>query len=568
MSRRAPVLPVLLALLLIAGCSSRTERLYRRAEAFLAQGQFQMAAEEYQRLVSDDPRHPLADDAVYKLAYIYAEELGQPGAALVQYRALADNYPNSPYVDEALMRAMTIQRREFKDPEAVRALYEEICARFSERSELCARALLELARAYFDVEDYDQAAQVAGELDQRYPDQSSVRAQAALLRARACERQGMDPAEVEKLYERVVELYPDTHAAAMAKRSIGWIYYGRREEQQQQQQAEIRRRSRIIRGVPAYRSPDGQVVQALAALGAVLAHRGEQRSLDTLVALSGAPFVMVFDPERPQLAGSALDERPFEIVADALGFAYNVLSAPDAATAFESVHQALLQGHPVLILYGSPRRWIIVTGYDMAEQRVYYLPPDREDYATADRDAFLSAWAKASGSGSGVAGPEPFHQFSLGARMSTPDRAEILRTCVQRAAWVMRAGTIGDAPAGEEAWKALGAYLEACAAPDAGLRREAVARWAEQGLRSCLSLAESGTDMLREAASAVPGLDDAAERHRELLAEAALVARKIDEAVTAEEDAAAKWQAAAAQANYVAALHARLAQQLTDAVGG
>lgn len=568
MRRCARGLPVLLVLALIAGCSSRTERLYRRAEAFLAQGQIQMAAGEYQRLVSDDPHHPLADDALYKLAYIYAEELDQPGAALVKYRALADNYPDSPYVDEALMRAMTIQRREFKNPEAVRALYNEICARFRDRSELCARALLELARAYFDVEDYDRAAQVAGELDQRYPDQSSVRAQAALLQARACERKGMDQAEVEKLYEQVVERYPNTHAAAMAKRSIGWIYYGRREQQQQQQQAEIRRRSRIIRGIPTYHSQDSQLVQALAALRAILAHRGEQRSLDTLVALSGAPFVMVFDPERPQLAAWALDERPFEVVADALGFAYNVLSAPNAAAAFESIHQALLQGHPVLILYGSPRRWVIVTGYDMAKQRVYYLPPDRENYAVADRDAFLKAWAEASGSGSGVAGPEPFHQFSLGARMSTPDRAEILRTCVQRAAQVMRIGTINDAPAGEKAWQALGAYLESCSAPDSAPRREAVAHWAKQGLQPCLELAASGTDILREAMSVLPALDDAAERHKELLAEAALVARKIDEAVTAQGAAAEKWQAAAAQANYVAALHARLAQQLTDAAGG
>jgi len=561
-------LGVLLALALLAGCSSKAERLYRRAEAFLAQGQFQMAADEYQRLVKEDPRSPLADDALYKLAYIFAEETDAPGAALVQYRALADNYPSSPYADDALMRAMTIQRRTLKDPAAVRATYEELCRRFGTRRDLCARGLLQVASAQFETESYEQAATVAGELTAQYSDQASECAQAALLQARARKRMGDEPAQVEQLYEEIIARYPDTHAAVAAKRELGYSFYERREEQEQQQEAEVRRRSRTITGVPPHASQRGEVLQALAALRSALAQRGESRSLDTLIALSGAAFTVAFDPDRPWLARSVIDVKLFESVAEALGFACNVWSGPGAEQGFESVHQALLQGHPVLVLYGSPRRWVLVTGYDMGEDRVYFMPPDREDYAAASKASFLANWADASGSGSGVAGAESFYQFSLSARMSRPDSAALIATSVQRAARVMRATSLGGAPAGEEAWQALGAHLEACVPPEATDHRDQASRWVEDGLKPWLSVGEAGSEMLRQAAEVIDGVGDAAARHEELLTEAGLVAQKIDEAQAAGDEAAPKWEAAAAQANYVAALHARLARQLADASGG
>jgi len=558
----------LLALALLAGCSTRAERLYRRAETFLAQGQFQMAADEYRRLVGEHPRSSLADDALYKLAYILAEETGRPLAALVQYRRLADSYPSSPYADDALMRVMTIQRETLRDPEGVRATWDEMCDRFGDRKGLCARGMLEVARAHFEAEDYSAAAHVAEELTVKYSQQRRECSQAALLQARACERTGTEEGEIEALYEQVIEHYPDTHAAAMAKRRIGWIYFGKREEQQQQQAEELKRRSRIIANVPRHGTDeDGELMQGLAALRSALAHRGESRSLETLVALSGAAFALVFDPERPSLGRSALDRSPFESVAEALGFASNVWSGTNAHQAFESVHNAVLQGHPVLVLYGSPRTWVIVTGYDMAEERVHFMPPGRDGYASAGREGFLSNWAEASRSNSGVAGDEPFHQFSLGARMRRVEREELLRAVLRRAAEVMRATSIDDAPAGAAAWEAAAAFLEQCVQPDAQSLREQATRWAEETLRPHLACADMVQEIIQQAAQVAPEVGDAPMRYQELIEEARVVARKIDEATKVEEQPEAKWQAAAAQASYVAALHGRLAQQLAGACG-
>lgn len=565
--RRAGAAGALLALALLAGCSSKDERLFRRAEAFFAQGQFQVAAEEYARLAAEFPRSELADDALYKLGYILAEELDQPESALTQYWALADSYPGSAYADDALMRAMAIQRRVLRDPAAVRATYDEMCRRFADRMGLRARGLLEVGRAYFEAQDYHQASAVAQELAATYPQQAQELAQADLLRARCAERLGVDGAEVEKLYEAIIEHYPDTHAAAAAKREIGWRYFEKRAEHEQQAAEEIKRRSRVIRGVPAYASQRGEVLQALAALRALLAHRGEERALEMLVALSGAPFVTVFDLDRPALGRAALDVRPFEEVAEALGFAHNTMSSPTAEQGFESLHQALLQGRPVLVLYGSPRRWVIVTGYDVADDRVYFMPPDREGYAATSKAGFLSAWAQGSRSGSGVAGPEPFHQFSLSARTATPAASELARAVARRAARVMRAASIGGAPAGAAAWQALAAQLERAARADGADLREHLQAWAAEGLLPQLALMEQGTAALRDAVATTPHLAEAVVRHEELIAEARMIARKIDEAAAADADVETTWQAAAAQASYVAALHTRLAEQLAASAG-
>jgi len=565
--RRVGTAGALFALALLAGCSSKDERLFRRAEAFFAQGQFQVAAEEYARLAAEFPRSELADDAMYKLGYILAEELDQPEPALAQYWALADNYPGSSYADDALMRAMAIQRRVLRDPAAVRTTYDELCRRFADRPGLRARGLLEVGRAYFEAQDYEQASGVAVEVAATYPQQTQELAQADLLRARCSERLGVDGAEVEKLYEAIIERYPDTHAASAAKREIGWRYFEKRAEHEQQAAEEIRRRSRVIGGVPAYASQRGQLLQALAALRALLAHRGEERSLETLVGLSGAPFVMVCDLDRPALGRSALDVRPFEEVAEALGFAHNTMSSPTAEQAFESLHQALLQGRPALVLHGSPRRWVIVTGYDVAADRVSFMPPDREGYAAASKTGFLSAWAEGSRSDSGVAGPESFHQFSLSARTATPNGAELARAAAGRAARVMRAASIGGAPAGEAAWQALATQLERGARSDGADVRGQVRAWAADGLMPQLALMEQGTTVLRDAAGAIPHLAEAVGRHEELIAEARMIAQKIDEAAAADEDVETKWQAAAAQASYVAALHARLAEQLAASTG-
>lgn len=290
--------------------------------------------------------------------------------------------------------------------------------------------------------------------------------------------------------------------------------------------------------------------------------------MEWLLALYGAPFAVVFDAGRPSAGADPLQGSPFEIVAEALGFAHNKFSGSSPESAFDTVHQALLQGHPVIVRHGSPPRWIIVTGYDLREQQVHFMPPGRERYAVADREQFLAAWSSGSSRGSGVAGAEPFYQFSLAARLQQPSDDALLRAAVERAAEIMQRNTLSGAPAGAAAWQAAGAWLERCVAPEDPSIRETAAAWVDDSLRLWVEMARMVTPVLEKAEQAVPKLQGASARHAELVQEAELIARKVEEATAAQQEAPTKWQAAAAQANYVAALHQRLAEQFVAAANG
>jgi len=553
----------------LTGCSTRAQRLYRRAEAFLAQGQIKLAAQEYQRVVEEYPRDAIGDDALYKLAYVYAEEMGDPSSALVQYRRLADRYPSSPYADEALMRVLEIQRRVLHDPPAAKTTAEEVCRRFSDREQLCATACLEVARAEFDQEQYQQAIGTAQGVIGQYSGQTRQCAQAALLVARATEQMGGSQDKVESLYEDIIRNYPDTHSAATAKVRLGWMHYGAREQDKQKEADEKKRQSRTIKGVPPHGiGADTGQLQALSALRSLLAHRGETRELDELLALSGVAFQFVFDPGRPTVGRGIFAGNPFETVAQALGFAPNVWSSANSEQAFASVHQALLQGHPVIILYDAPpTSWVVVTGYELTTGQVYLLPAGRPEYTTVPRETFLSRWASSDKQVTPPMAPGPFYQFSLGARLRTPPEAGVVRDTLQHAVDLVRRRELSGVPAGQVAYERLAAHLESCGQPEATEARRQALRWAEVALPAQVSAREAGLAYLKHAAQVLSGaggrLNDVAQRYDEVVAETSLLSRKLREARAQTDEAGEKWEAAAAQARYLAALEARAAEQLS-----
>lgn len=561
---------IALAVMLTAGCSTKAERLYNRAETFFAQGQTKFAADEYERLADEFPRHPLADDALYKVAYIYAEEMSKPSLAMARYRHLADRYPQSSYVDDALLRIMDIQRTELESPDAVQITCDELCRRFPSRKQLCAQGRLTVALTYFDTEQYEEASASAQLLLDQYSAQERQCAQAALLIARSAEKQGdLDREAVVALYEHVVASYPDTHSAATAKGTIGWLYYEVRGEHEQQQREQMKQRSRIIRGVPSHGGA-GTQRQALSVLRSALIHRGAERSMQDLLALSGVAFEFVFDPARPGLAQAIFPRNPFETIASRLGFAYNVLSSSAAPQAFDSVHQALLQNHPVIILYGSESQWILVTGYDMEGDQVHYLPPGRDGYAVTAKQNFLSNWG-AAGGGSSALAPGRFYQFSLAARLRTPPESEVASETLRQAAELMMGSELAGAPAGAAAWDRLATELEACAGPEADEKRRAMLAWADKSLAASLRNTEAATAHLRHAAGVISTasgrLTQLADRHAELAAETQLLAEKIADA-GGDEPPPEIWETAAAQASFISALHARCAEQLAEVLTG
>lgn len=53
----------------------------------------------------------MADDALYKAAYLYKKVFKEYGSALSAYRRLARHYPNSRYAPEAIRVMRSLERR-------------------------------------------------------------------------------------------------------------------------------------------------------------------------------------------------------------------------------------------------------------------------------------------------------------------------------------------------------------------------------------------------------------------------------------------------------------------------
>jgi TolA-binding protein len=488
----------LLAVVILSGCSSRGERYYQRAEQFFAQGQFQLAADEYRRVVGEDPRCPLADDAAYKLAYLYREEMGSLPEAIETYAFLAERYPDSPYADDALLWVLYLQGHDLKDMTAARKTYDLLCNRFAGQKDVCARAHLQLARALMTSGDFTQADAEAKQLLNLYPDQSRQAAAAMLLRARLVERLNQPADRAVKLYEQIVKTYPDTLSAVEAKRAIGWVYYGERGKQMQAERLAMERAARVISGVPAFAADQGTPRhRPLICLRSLLAQRGTAVSLEELLAVSGVAFEFHYDPKSPDLTGARLARSALAVAAEQYGFAVITWSAPSAEASFASLAQNISQGRPVMVPQAGAGRWLIVTGYRPAENRLYVLPGRNGQARPLSKPEFVSLWA-GSTSGHTAVVTGPYYQFCLGQRVQSPGAQALVQNTARSANAALHEQASGAAAAGLRAYDVLGEQVTAMAAATAA-GQQPLRRWAERGLAALLA-------DRRAAATALAGL--------------------------------------------------------------
>ena len=69
------------------------------------------AIKNYEEIAKAYPESDLADDALYKAAYLYKKVFKEYGSALRAYRKLARRYPNSRYAPEAIRVMRSLERR-------------------------------------------------------------------------------------------------------------------------------------------------------------------------------------------------------------------------------------------------------------------------------------------------------------------------------------------------------------------------------------------------------------------------------------------------------------------------
>jgi len=82
---------------------------FRRAAAFLAQGDTSRALQQYETLPKQHPRSPYADRSLFRLGELY-EARGQTDRAITLYDRLLTQYPNSLIAADARTRLRTLRR--------------------------------------------------------------------------------------------------------------------------------------------------------------------------------------------------------------------------------------------------------------------------------------------------------------------------------------------------------------------------------------------------------------------------------------------------------------------------
>jgi TolA-binding protein len=492
-------------LMLAPGCSNKAQRLYQRAEMLFSQGQPYMAALDYRRLVMEQPHSTLADDALYKLAYLYREDFASPPRAIQTYEYLAYQYPDSPYADDALLWILQIQGEQLKDAAGVRRTCEIVKQRFPDDGKVLASAQLQLVKTLFATGKYQEADREAQALMRAYPQQERQCSTALLIRARAAEKLGKPgDQQAVKLYEQIVAKYPQTQGAIEAKRSIGWTYYGLRTSEMAQSKLAKERAARLMSDVPAPPLVGALHLKPFAALSVLLAQRGIHAAPEELLIASGAAFAFVYDPDNPSATTGWLERGALTAAAEQYGFASNVWSAASADGSFASLVQAISQGQPVMVPQAALGNWMIVTGYKPAEERLYVLLPGQPQAVALTRDQFLTRWASSTlGHTPCVTGP--YFQFSLGDRVQPPTATAVLRNVARHAVEAMNQSDCGGAAAGEKAYALLAEQLENLQGNDDARKFQRLRGWASTGLPQLLAERRAAAVYLEQAGAATGG---------------------------------------------------------------
>ena len=536
--------------LLCVGCSSKDERLYRRAEALFNERSYRLAAATYGDVAEQAPGSAYADNALYKLAFIQREYLKDPDGAIATYRRLAQAYPQSSYADDALMKVGAIYVRRGEAARAVNA-YQEVAHQFPDRPRVCARAQLAIAALLYS-RGSAQALEAARAVLRQYPESKRECAQAQLLLAQALRDIQLDPGAAVKEYEKLVAAYPETQQAAEAKQAIGLIYYGIKQEEQKKPKAKWEQPTKLLSGVPAYGGPGPSFAgRLLEPLRAALQQQGAAYNSSFLLGVSGCAFQFFYSSSDRQAGWAIFPENPIIVTCEALGFACSSIASQDPDGGYMRLRQSIIEGTPVITEYNlPPRQWLLAVGFDDEKKQVYVLPGGASSPRAVPLETFQSRWS-ASG-GAGLPSPAPFAQFAIGKRVESVNPEAMARSCLRRAAADLRGQPVLGIPGGWGAYERLLQDLREHAARLDAVPRDAadLAAWAERPLEGLRANRRAAAAFLPEIAARMPaGSREPLGRAAQLLSEVGdLLARLKDAFPRAPSEKAAEEGASAAAA--------------------
>lgn len=148
-----PLLFILAAALLFASCSRPSENeLLSDADDAFQQGNFTLAIEKYEELLTRYPWGQHSEHAQFQIAYAYNHGLHDYPKAIEAYRKFYSDFPKSPNAPKALFLVGFIFNNELADYDSARAAYEEFIRRYPE-DEMVPSAKFEIATMGKDLEE-------------------------------------------------------------------------------------------------------------------------------------------------------------------------------------------------------------------------------------------------------------------------------------------------------------------------------------------------------------------------------------------------------------------------------
>lgn len=119
------LLTIMSLLFVAAGCSKPSPEEYAaRATAAISEKTFNVAIEEYEKLIADHPYTPQAEEALYAIAKIYSDELKNFPQAIATYKRYLDRYPQGKYAPIAIFLSAYLYHNELNDLTNAKIMYE------------------------------------------------------------------------------------------------------------------------------------------------------------------------------------------------------------------------------------------------------------------------------------------------------------------------------------------------------------------------------------------------------------------------------------------------------------
>lgn len=493
------------AAFLLKGPSDPGRRLYQRAEALLAAGDFESAAAAYGEVAVRYSRSQWADNALYKQGFILSNYLGRWMEAVRAFKAL-EQRPGSAFRDDGLLALAGIYETALVQPDAALDLYYRLCNEPGSASEVKSEAQVGVVRCL--VNKGDEAAFAACETALReFPNQPDLRGQVEYLLARAYQTIRKDPVEAMRRYKDVTEKYPGTAWAAKAANELGWQYYEAMNKE---------KRTRVLLELPGVVEMPAVPGAGLAApvFSALLGPKSGF-SAEAFAGLSGEAFRFFYFPDAPTGGVETFYRNPFVATCEALGLPYSYQEFEQQQTAREALKRALFDGNAVVTSFaGPPPGWAIVIGSDATRGEIYVHDPFTK-YRAYRSDEFTARWAVAPAPRSLLAGT----QASAGAypvfvlQGSTPKKGikEAAAFAIGRALRDLREESAGKS--GFASFRAYQYLIEQLEAPENESSADflgKVAAWNASGSANLIGCRKALVAFLKEVAHAFPS---GAEKH-------------------------------------------------------